>query len=131
MFFGMHVDKDEAETYGIGPTDLGDLDGERLIGGREFDMKGEAGTSGQGFFAHHMTTFFGETRDQSASGNVAAGKRERYLNFITRVVATLHRCPLLSRPIWLDTQSFKDGYAVLHPKSTGFPLVHDRDATSR
>ncbi len=43
MLFGVHMHKDEAKAYGIRPTYLGHLDGERLIGGGEFDMEGEAG----------------------------------------------------------------------------------------
>lgn len=92
MLLGMHMHKHEAKADGIGPTNLGHFDSQRLIGGREFDMERKARTGRQGFLAHHMTTFLGETRDQSASGNITAGKREWHLNFIPGTVATLHKC---------------------------------------
>ena len=95
----MHVHKDETKAYGIGPSHLGHLDDERLMGGRELDMKRKAGTGGQRFLADHMTAFLGETRDQSASGNFAAGERQRHLNFIAGTVATLHKCLLIIGPI--------------------------------
>ncbi len=93
MLFRMHMHKDEAEAHGIGPPDLGHFDGERLIGGRKLDMKGEAGTGRQRFLTHHMATFLGQTRDQAASGNIATGKREWHLNLIPGTVATFHRVP--------------------------------------
>ncbi len=92
MFLSVHMYKDQAEPCGIRPAYLGHLDGERLIGSRKFDMEGKAGTGRQRFLADHMTTFLGKTRDQPASGNVTARKRERHLDFITGTIATLHRC---------------------------------------
>ena len=95
MLLGVHMHKDEAKAYGICPTHLGHLDGERLIWGRKFDMEGEASTGRQGFLADHMTTFLGETGDQPVSGNITARKRKRHLDFIAGTVSTFHRCLLL------------------------------------
>jgi hypothetical protein len=74
MFFSMDMHKDKAEADRIRPSDLGHLDGERLIGGRKLHMKGETGAGGQRVLTHHMTAFFGKTCDQPASRNITTGK---------------------------------------------------------
>ena len=102
MLLRMHMHEDESETDGIGPTNFGHLDGERLIGGRKLDLKRKASTGGQRLFAYDMATLFRETGDHSTSGNVIAGKGQRNLNFITGSVAALHihLCRIQSRPTW-------------------------------
>jgi hypothetical protein len=92
MFLGVNVHKHEAKADGIGPANLSHFDSEWLVGGREFDMEGQAGTGRQGFLTHHMAPLGGETRDQSASSNITTGKCEWHLNFVTGTVATLHEC---------------------------------------
>ena len=94
MLLGMHMHEDESEADGIGPANLGHLDGERLIRGRELHLKGQAGTGGQRLFAYDMATLFRETCDHSASDDVIARKGERNLDFIARGVAALHGCLL-------------------------------------
>lgn len=95
MFFSVNMHEYEAKANGIGPANLGHFDSEWFVGGGEFDMEGQARASRQGFLAHHMAPLMGETRDQSASSNITAGKREWHLNFVTGTVATLHECLLL------------------------------------
>jgi hypothetical protein len=118
MFLGVNVHKYETKADGIGPANLSHFDSEWLVGGREFDMEGQAGTGRQGFLAHHMAPLVGETRDQSASSNITTGKREWHLNFVTGTVATLHECLLLRESAGFGRGPLQDGYAVRAPKST-------------
>lgn len=108
MFLGVNMHEYEAKADGIGPPNLGHFDREWLVGGREFDMEGQARTGRQRFLAHYMAPLLGETRDQSASGNITAGEREWHLNFVTGAVATLHECLLLSNP----PDSAQDGWKM-------------------
>ena len=108
MLFSMHMHKHKAKASSIRPTNLGHFDGERLIRVREFDMEGQARAGRQRFLTHYMAPLLGETRDQSASGNITAGKRKWHLNFVTGAVATLHECLLLSNP----QDSAQDGWKM-------------------
>lgn len=145
----MYMHKDKTEPCGIGPTDLGDFDGKRFIGGREFHMEGEAGTGGQRFLAHDVTAFGGEAGDEPASDNGIARKSERHLDFIPRTVASLHNPPfsdLLHRfgqkpsvmdtlfrrqnqpaPLWPVSMTQVAGWDLLPPDDAPAPFIIKKD----
>ena len=86
-------------------------------------MEGQARAGRQRFLAHHMAPLLGETRDQSASSNITAGKREWHLDFVTGTVATLHECLLLSKSAGFGPGRLEDGYAVRRRNQPPFPSV--------